>query len=218
MSARSFAHSLLLVAAVTGAGGCAKKKPEADPAKVTALAKDMLQHAPGIAAVPPCTTEQLNTGLPMSQLSLLKLGKDTIPATAERAEWINPSGLDHPAVLSLLDPKAEGTAQRQAAAELLRAKTYIVYRVDMVNVPLALEFKELKRGAVGMRAIGYDKRGMATCALVFTVQNDKAVSEHAMDLSDKALVDPAVAKMLRDDLAVQLLAKIESLKAGNPSK
>ncbi|MDB4963906.1 MAG: hypothetical protein JWP01_3905 [Myxococcales bacterium] len=217
MSVRSFAHSCLLVATVAG---CArtKSKPEADPAKVTALAKLMLQHAPGIAAVPSCTTEQLNAGLPMSQLSLLKLGKDTIPEAPERAEWINPSGVDHPSVRTLIDATAETTAQRQAAAELLRAKAFVVWRVDMVNVPLALEFKELKRGAVGMRAIGYDRRGHATCALVFTVQNDKAVSENAMDLSDKALVDPAVAKMLRDDLGVQLLAKIESLKAGKPSK
>ena len=101
--------------------------------------------------------------------------------------------------------KIEGSAERPRL---------VVFRVDMVNVPLALGVKELKRGAVGVRAIGYDRTGQATCAKVFTVRNDKATSEAAMDRSDRATVDPAVMQLLRDDLAQQLIWHVELLATG----
>jgi hypothetical protein len=77
----------------------------------------------------------------------------------------------------------------------------------MVNAPIALGVKELKRGALGMRAIGYDKKGSPSCVSVFVVQNDKAKSEWAMDKSDRAQIDPAIAKAMQDDLREQLLKK-----------
>ena len=82
---------------------------------------------------------------------------------------------------------------------------------------MALGVKELKRGAVGARAMRYDKQGRLECVRVFVWQNDKAVSNDAIARSNKALIDPAVAKQLRDDLAVQLLKRIAALGAPPPA-
>jgi hypothetical protein len=89
-----------------------------------------------------------------------------------------------------------------------------VYRAEMIDVPLATGVKELKRGAAGLRAIGYDGAGNVTCITVFTIKPDKDVSEWAMDQSDKAVVDPAIAKALQQDLKIQLRARVASLRAG----
>jgi hypothetical protein len=116
-------------------------------------------------------------------------------------------------VRTLLDEHADERARRRAAAVFLRAHAYVTYRVDMVDVPLALMVKEMKRGFVGVRAIRY-ARGAPTCVKVFNVQNDKAKSEWAMDHANRAAIPPAVAQALRDDYAVQLVAAIRALEAG----
>ncbi len=208
MSVRSFAHSApLLLLAVTA---CGSKKPEADPAKVQQLAKAMANNPPPFAGMRACVTADFLQPS-MSQPTLLRLAKEEVPDTPERAAWMNPPEVDVPYARVLVEASDE-KLRRQAAAEFLAAKAYLVYRVDMVNVPMALAVKELKRGAVGIRAIGYDMTGNPICVKPFTVQNDKAKSNWAMQTSDKAVIDPAVAQALRDDLKVQLLAKIDQLR------
>ena len=211
MSVRSFAHSVpLLLLAATACSG--SKKSEADPAKAQALAKTMANNPPPFAGMRACVAADFQ--LPsMSQPTLLRIAQEEVPATPERVGWMNPPELDVPYARVLIESTDE-TLRRQAAAEFLAAKAFMVYRVDMVNVPLALEVKELKRGAVGIRAIGYDKSGNPMCVKQFTVQNDKDKSLWAMQTTNKAVVDPAVAQALRDDLKVQLLAKIEQFRAG----
>jgi len=213
MSARSFGHKFRLVGALVALAACGgKSKPEADPAKVQALATQMANNPPPLAGMRACQAEDFR--LPsMTQPTLLKLAQQEVPANPERLPWMNPPEVDAPYARVLIDSTDE-KLRRQAAAEFLAAKGYMVWRVDMLDVPLALEIKELKRGAVGIRAIGYDKAGNASCVQQFTVQNDKAVSESAMQRSDKARVDPKIAQELRDDLKVQLLAKIEQFRAG----
>lgn len=214
MSVRSFAHddlvSVLVVALTVSA--CGSRKPEADPAKAEALAKVMATAAVPLAGLRPCAAADFQKAQ-MSQVTLLKLGHEEVPTTFERVGWINPPELDAPFARVLLDGTDE-KQRRQAAAEFLAAKQYIVIRVDLLDVPLALEFKELKRGAVGIRAIGYDRTGDPICVKPFTVQNSKEKSEWAMKKSDRAVVDPVVAQALRDDLKVQLFATIEQFRTG----
>lgn len=207
----AFAAAGAIGAVVAGCGKGASK-PEADPAKVHALARRMLENTPAPAGAPSCTHEHLGKGVTLTATTLLRLAKEPVPDKPERADWVNPPELDAPAARTLVDAKASETARRQAAAELLAAPGYVVYRPDMVNVPMALGVKELKRGALGMRAIAYDKHGAPTCLLVFTVQNDRELSEWAMMKSDRARIDPEIAQKLRDDLTVQLRAKIDSLR------
>ncbi len=210
MSARSFARngSLLLVALAA----CGSKKPEADPAKVAALATVIANNPPPFAGVRKCVAADFQQPS-MSQVTLLRLAKQEVPATHERLPWMNPPEIDVPFARVLVDSTDE-KQRRQAAAELLAAKGFLIIRVDMLDVPLALEMKELKRGAVGIRAIGYDPAGTVTCVTQFTVQNDKEKSEWAMKTSTTARVDPAVAQALRDDLKVQLLATLDKFRAG----
>lgn len=209
MSVRSSGPSALALLVVV-AGACKSAPPEADPAKVEQLAQTIAQNPPPLAGMRACTPAD-HAHPAMTTRTVLQLAKETMDDIPERADWINPVAIDAPPARTLLDA-TDDQARRRAAAELLAAKAYIVYRVDMVNVPLALEFKELKRGAVGVRAIGYDKAGLPVCVTQFLVQNDKAKSEWAMEKSDRATVDPAIAKALRDDLQVQFLAKIAQLK------
>jgi hypothetical protein len=210
MSARSFALELVALAAALGACAKTAKRPEADPAKVEALATAMINNTPMPAAVPACTPASFAAAVPMTQRTVLQLAKMPISAEPERADWINPTEIDAPSARLLVD-SADTIVRRQAAAELLAAKSYMVYRVDMVNAPIALMVKELKRGGVGMRAIGYDKRGEPTCVTVFIVQQDKQKSEWAMDQSNKAFIDPKVAQVLRDDLKEQLLERVAEM-------
>lgn len=211
MSARSSRRSAFVVVAALLAA-CGSKAPEADPAKAAALAKAMAENPPAPAGVPTCTGPELRDGLRLSWRSLLLLAKDTLRDVPERAEWTNPAALDAPAVRTLLDTAATERARRQAAAAFVRAPAFVVYRIDMVDIPIALMVKELKRGFVGVRAIRYAK-GAPTCIKVFNVQNDKAKSEWAMDRSNKSTIDPAVAQALRDDYQAQLLAAIAQLTA-----
>jgi hypothetical protein len=200
---------------VLALAGCPGKgsPPEADPAKVAKLAQVMIKNIPPPAGARDCTVGDLHA-TPLTARALFQLGAEPLPEKVpEYDEWVNPPELDAPAARVLLDKAASETDRRRAAAALLGAKTFIVYKVEMVNVPIALEVKELKRGALGMRAIGYDAKGNATCLLVFTVQNDNKVAEWAMDQSDKALIDPAIAKAVRDDLGKQLQARIAGFLA-----
>lgn len=212
MSGRSSprSYALAIALAVTACSG--EKVPEADPAQLTALAKTMVKNIPAPKGAPDCTVGDLHA-TPLTATTLFQLAGEVPANRPEYAEWVNPPALDAPAARVLLDKAASETDRRRAAAALLAAPNFIVYKVEMVNVPLALEIKELKRGALGMRALGYNAKGTPTCILVFTVQNDKAVSEWAMDKTDKALVDPAIAKALREDLTKQLQARIAGFMA-----
>jgi hypothetical protein len=129
---------------------------------------------------------------------------------------VNPHELDSPAARTLIDDKATDKQKRQAAAELLSAPFFLVYHVDLVNAPMALEVKELKRGTVGARAVRFDKTGTAQCVRVFYFQNDKELNEEMIKKSNQALIDPAVAKALRDDLRVQMLKRIPALTLPQP--
>jgi hypothetical protein len=207
MSARSSLPErlVLLVAAALPACGksSAPKKPEADPKQVKALATKMAHEVPTPAAVRDCTPDDLTGGATMTFRTLMILGDRKLSDQPEEAPWINPPELDAPAARTLVDPAATPLAARQAAAELLAAPFWVAYKVDMVNAPLALGVKELKQGTVGTRVIRYEKTGIPSCALVFFFQNDKAVSDDAIAKTDKATVDPAIAKLLRDDLIAQ---------------
>lgn len=203
--------ALLALALVSACGG--EKVPEADPAKVAVLAKQMIKNIPAPAGAPDCTVGDLH-GVPMTAATMFQLAGEPLPAgRPEYADWVNPAALDAPAARVLLDTAASETDRRRAAATLLGAHAFIVYKVEMVNVPLALQLKELKRGAVGMRAIGYEANGAPKCVLVFTVQNDLAVANWAMDQSNKAVIDPAIAKAVREDLTKQIEARIAGFMA-----
>jgi hypothetical protein len=41
--------------------------------------------------------------------------------------------------------------------------------------------------------------------MIFNFQNDKALSDEAIAKSEQAEIDPAVAKILREDLAAQYI-------------
>jgi hypothetical protein len=208
MSGRSSRRDLAAVAALaTVTLGCSKSapnKPEADPATVKALAATMASEVPTPAAVRDCAPADLDGGATLTFRTLMVLGDKKIdPMRPEEAEWINPPALDAPAARTLLDPSASATAARQAAAELLAVPHWIVYKVDNVNAPMALGVKELKIGTVGTRVIRYELTGHPSCVLVFFFQNDKAVSDQAIEQSDRAVIDPAIAERLRKDLAAQ---------------
>jgi len=64
--------------------------------------------------------------------------------------------------------------------------------------------------------VRFDKAGNAQCVRVFYWQNDKALNDAAIAKSTKAVIDPAVAKELRDDLRVQMLKRIPSLTLPQP--
>ncbi|MBA3463270.1 MAG: hypothetical protein H0T46_25165 [Deltaproteobacteria bacterium] len=212
MSARSSLRSALALLLVTACGGKTSGL-DADPAQVAALATTMIQNTPAPAALPACTTAQL-AAPSLTARTLIQLAGQEIPDRHERTDWINPSELDEPAARTLVDPAATAEAKRAAAGTLLGKSKFIVWRPETVDVPLAVGSKELRRGIVGFRALGYDRAGNGTCITVFTIKNDKAVSEWAMDKSDKAEVDPAISKALQQDLKKVLIGTVASLRAG----
>ncbi len=205
-SRRELAFALASVAALAAAacGKSGPKKPEADPADVKKLAAKMLREVPTPAAVRECTPEDFQGGASMTWRTLTQLGGGKLPTRPEDEDWINPTGLDTPAARTLLEPK-DKTAARQAAAELLAAPFWVVYKVDYVNAPMALGVKELKIGTIGTRIIRYEKTSLPGCVMVWFFQNDQKISDDAIAVSDKAVIDPAVAKILRDDLVNQYL-------------
>lgn len=198
MSGRSLLLSCALLA-------CGKKPappphPTADPGKVHALAAQMIQNTPVMAAVPVCNDADFTGATTITSRSLELLAQEPVPKDPEHAEWIHPPQLDDPAVRTFL-----ATPTREAAADVLAAKKWMVYRVEMVNAPIALGEKELKIGTVGTRIIVYDKTGLPTCARVFNFQNDKAKSDWAIKNADHIVIPPEVAKAMRDDLAEQFV-------------
>ena len=214
MSARSSLLSLTAVAL----GACGKQgppPPEADPAKVIELAKQLVQNVPAPGGARDCAPAEL-TGVTMTNITLRRIVGLTNAADPEHAEWINPPELETPAARVLADPKADRIAARRAAAVLLAAPGFVVYRIDIVNAPIALEVKDLKLGTVGARAIHYDKAGVPTCVLYFSFANDKDKSDWAIARSDRAIIDPVVAKAMRDDLRVQYLKSYPRPPAATP--
>jgi len=76
----------------------------------------------------------------------------------------------------------------------------------MIAAPIALGVRDLKIGTIGGRLIRYDKAGAPVCVVLFTFQNDKEKSDMAIARSRAAaVVDPEVAKEMRDDLHEQYL-------------
>jgi hypothetical protein len=214
MSARSSLSKLALVVAL----GCSSesKAPEADPAQVTAIAQQMMKTFPG-PGMKECDGKDVVGGATLTAATFFAIaGAPYDKAKPEYQDFVNPPELDSPAARTLIDAKASTQAKRQAAAELLSAPFYLVYHVDLVNAPMALEVKELKRGTVGARAVRFDKRGYAQCVRVFYWQNDKAVSDDAIAKTNKARVDPDIAQALRDDLRAQMLRRIPALTQPQP--
>ena len=194
---------VVLACAVTACGGKkAPPKPEVDPAVVKKLAARMLREVPTPAAVRDCEPKDLDGGLPLTFRTLEIIGGEKLAARPEDEDWINPAELDAPAVRTFVDGK-DKTATRQAAAEMMAAPFWVAYKIDLVNAPMALGVKELKIGTVGTRVIRYEKTGLPGCVQVFFFQNDQKVSDDAIEVSDKAQIDPAVAKILKDDLRKQ---------------
>lgn len=215
MSARSSRCSVLLVV-LAACGSSKKPAPEADPAKFVAIAKRMAQTFPG-PGFKECEGKDVVGGATLVAPTFLDIAASSYDKRKpEYQEYVNPHELDSPAARVLVDPKATEKQRRQATAELLAAPFYLVYHVDLVNAPMALSVKELKRGTVGARAVRFDKQGYAKCVRVFYWQNDKAVSDSAIARSNKALIDPAVAQELRDDLRVQMLKRIPALTLPQP--
>ena len=165
----------------------------------------MVENVPAPVAVPTCKPEEL-IGAPMTRRTLLLIDHRELEKIAELSDWMNPTELDAPAARVLSDPTADETAKRRATAELLAAPAYLIYRLDMVAAPMALGVKDLKIGTIGGRLIRYDKSGNPSCVVLFTFQNDKEKSDSAIARSrNAAVVDPAIAKEMRDDLHEQFL-------------
>jgi hypothetical protein len=196
--------SALAALAVVACGKKPPPPPEADPAKIVPIAKQMVQNVPPPAGSHDCALTEL-TGARLTNPTLRLIAGFTNADDPEHADWINPSELETPAARVLADPKSDPLAARRAAAELLAAPGFVVYRIDIVNAPIALGVKDPKLGTVGARAIHYDKAGQPTCVLYFTFANDKAKSDWAISKSDRAIIDPVVAKAMRDDLREQYL-------------
>ena len=194
--------------------GC-KQHPEADPAKATALATKMIKDVP-VPGYTDCTGEQVIGGATMTYPTAMKIAGKQVGPEHEMADWINPVELDSPAARTLADAAAGDTAKRRATAELLAAPFYLVYVVDHVNAPIALGIKELKLGSASGRALRYTKNGTLQCVRVFVWANDEAKNQWAMDASDKALIDPAVAQAMKDDLRAQMLKRVAALGAPPP--
>lgn len=196
--------SLLSLALLAGCKSPAKKAPEADPAPLKPLAAKMVQSMPAPQAVRPCHPDDYK-GLPtLTYISLLKMGAQAVRPDPEYRDWINPAGLESPAIHDLAG--TDETARRRAAATLLAAPAWVVYKVDLVNAPMALGIKELKIGTIGARAIRFNtKTALPECVEIFYFQNDQQKSDYAISKSDRAIIDPAIAKMLRDDLGAQYL-------------
>jgi hypothetical protein len=204
MSVRSSARNLLALAVLVSSGGC-HHPPEADPAKFLGIADRMVNDVPAPAAVRTCKPDDL-VGSPMTRRTLLLIDNRQLDNIAELSDWMNPTELDAPAARTLIDPAADETARRRATAELLAAPAYLIYRLDLVAAPIALGVRDLKIGTIGGRLIRYDKAGTPTCVVLFTFQNDAEKSDAAIARSRAAtVVDPAVAKAMRDDLHEQYL-------------
>lgn len=218
MSARSSAPSSILAAALAAAAlGCGSKSPDGDPAAVEKLAAAMVKNIPFPAAVRECTDADFTGTFPLTERTAIKLSKQAIPPEPEYAEWVSPSEIDFPSAYALADDATPDKLKRQAAGELLAAKAFVLYHVDIVDIPIAVGTKELKRGFAGFRAVRFDHAGKPTCVKVFNVRNSKKVAEWAQDQVEKAAtVDQAVQRAVQEDFRVQYKATIASLGMPRP--
>ena len=215
MSARSSVRELLVVGMI-GACGNGDSAPEADPAKVTALAQTMVANLPNPGGTGECTFEQVVGGATLTRRTFLELAKQPInPKSNELQEWVNPHEADIPAARALIE-STDDTEKRRAAAEFLAAPFYLVYHVDLVDVPIPIGVKDFKRGYVGARALRYDKSGKLVCALSFVWTSSPAKQKWAIEKSDRPLIDPAVQKEMQQDLRAQMLQRIAALAAPQP--
>jgi hypothetical protein len=211
MSARSSARDLGWLACLAAAACSTSHKPEADPARVVSIMKAIDQHSPGPGDVPDCSPSDMIGGATLTQLTALQIGGIPAHPGAEREDWMNPPELDSPAARELLDPAVDETTKRQAAYELLSAPFYLVYRIDLVDAPMAVGLKDLRRGVVGMRTLRFDREGNSICAKVLLFQQSLAKSDWAIVKSNLAAMDPKVSKVLRDDLHDLLLKHVAAL-------
>jgi hypothetical protein len=213
MSARSSVRDLAIAGvSVAALAACSTThKPEADPARLVPIMKAMDKNTPAPAGAPVCKPEQMIGGATMTQVTLLKISGEPANPGPERDDWINPAELDSPAARELIDPNVDDTTRRQAAYELLSAPFYLVYRIDIVDAPMAIGVKDLKRGTVGSRVLRYDRKGNIVCVKVLTFQNSVARSDWAILKSNLPTIDPKVAEALRDDLRAELLRHVPAL-------
>jgi hypothetical protein len=211
MSARSFARDLGIAAAALATACSTTHKPEADPARLVPIMKAMDKNTPAPGGAPVCKPEQMVGGATMTQVTLLKISGEPANPGPEREAWINPPELDVPAARELIDPAVDETTKRQAAYELLSAPFFLVYRIDIVDAPMALGVKDLKRGTVGARVLRFGREGNIECVKVLTFQQGQDKSDAAILKSNLPTIDPKVAQALRDDLHDQLLKHIPAL-------
>jgi hypothetical protein len=214
MSVRSSTRDLVLAAALAA---CGSRPAEADPETVAQLAHTMMRNTPPPAALRACAPADL-AGATMTHVTLARLAHQQLPDLPHNSDWANPPELDAPAARTLADLHADATDARRAAAVLLAARSYVVYRLDSIDAPIALGMKSLKRGALGGRAIRYERDGRPTCVVVFGIRNDQARSDWAIAHSDRALIDPAVAQAMRDDLAAQYVLNAPRAPDGGSAK
>jgi hypothetical protein len=201
------------IAIATLVAACsAQHKPEADPERLIPLMRTMDQSTlpPGVQK---CKPEDMVGGATMTHATLLKIAK--APPSQDQGpqdeDWINPPELDVPAARELIDPTASELTRRHAAYELLSAPFFLVYRVEMVDAPMAIGVKDLKRGTVGVRVLRFDQLGNLECVKALLFQNTLAKSDWAIVRSNVAKIDPKIAASLRDDLRDQLLKRIPAL-------
>jgi len=216
MSARSFVPNLGIALAALATACTATHKPEADPDRLTPIMAAMDKNTPAPGAAPVCTPDQMIGGATMTQVTLLKIAHEPANIGPSRDDWINPAELDSPAARELIDPNIDETTKRQAAYELLSAPFYLVYRIDIVDAPMAIGVKDLKRGTVGARVFRFDRKGDIVCAKVLTFQNTLAKSDWAILKSNLAVMDPKISEALRDDLRSELLRHVQAL--GRPDE
>lgn len=207
MSARSSTPSVALAVAAVVAGCGGKHVPEADPQPLIELARAMIHATPAPAAVRDCVQADL-VGATMTHVTLARIARQKLADLPLNADWINPPELDAPAARVLADARADEVAARRAAAELAAAAAYVVYRVDIVDAPIAIGVKDPKIGTVVARAIRYERDGRPTCVMRFAFQNTKAKNEWALAHSDRPTIDAAVSKAMRDDLTAQYLEHV----------
>jgi hypothetical protein len=214
MSGRSSARDAIAVAVLLACvAGCHRRAREADPAKFLVVAERMVANVPTPAAIRDCRPDEL-VGATMTRRTLLLIAHRDLDTQAELADWMNPDELDAAPARVLADPKATDEAKRRATAELLAAPAYFTYKLDMVAAPMALGVKDLKIGTVGGRLFRYDKTGRPECVVLYVFQNDKQKSDRAIELSRASgVIDPAVARELREDLHAQYLAHAPKVAA-----
>jgi len=205
----------LVLLAALAACKSTPKQPEADPALVKTLAAKMAQNMPAPQAARACQPKDY-VGVPtLTFPTLLRLGEQPVAADNAHADWINPPQLESPTAHDLA--ATDETTRRRAAALMLSVPAWVVYKVDMVNAPMALGLKELKISTIGARAIRFGQNGLPECVEIFYFQSDQKVSDDAIAKSDRAIIDPAVAKMLRDDLTQQYLMHAPRAPAAAPA-